>query len=217
MAITKKKAALSKPEPFELKPEFEAAPLSMEPAPTPATSARRMSFPVDEDGVIQWQSMRPSTAAELKAIFKQVLEDASFTKELGLAPQPVIEIFDEGWCGTIYDALGAVESVIAQKLYGIPPEIAREVFTYSEIEKQKLAGPTVKVINKYATKYDWLVRFKEEIALGMLLTAITTVKFRIAAARAEIWAKQTKAASKPNGKDAAATPAAPVEQAAQAA
>lgn len=181
-----------------VEPSDDAPPISASPAPADdRTPIKRVSFPVDDNGNINWEGMRPSTAQDLRDLLKRVYSDASFMGDLGAKPMPVVEIFDKDWTGSIFDALGAIESLIAQRVYGIPAEIARECFTYNDIEKEKLAGPAAKVINKYATKYDWLVAFKEEIALGLLLFTITSVKLKMAQIRTDAWRAKEK--SKANG------------------
>jgi hypothetical protein len=89
-----------------------------------------------------------------------------------------VEVFDPAWCGSMFDVIGKIESFAAAKLYKMPPEIADTAFTYSQAEKDKLAGPTAKVINKYAPV--WLELYKDEIALAGLFVMITAMKFQMA-------------------------------------
>lgn len=167
------------------------SPAESETLPIDKAAIKRMSFPVDDNGNINWEGMRPGTAAELRETLKRAYSDASLMGELGAAPLPIVEIFDADWTGSLFDGLGIIESMLAQRMYGLPSDVASQVFTYSELEKKKLGPLAAKVINKYASKYDVLVAFKEEIAFGILFFAITSMKFRMASVQAGIFkAKQ---------------------------
>lgn len=142
----------------------------------PAEDIKRLSFAVDSEGRIVWDGMRSATRDKLKA----VLSDPQTARNLGVE-QPAIatvEVFDPAWTGALYDSIGKVEAFFAGKIYHIPPDIAEQAFTFSEAEKEKLAGPTAKVINKYAST--WMVTFKDEIALAFLFVTITAVKLQMA-------------------------------------
>ncbi len=123
-------------------------------APAEPTKISRISIPVSENGGIAWEGMRLSTKDEFIQILRASLTDKEFVSKLGFGNGEQFEIFDAGWTGSIYDALGAVESYIAQRMYGISPEIARKVFVFSDAEKEKLAKPTAKLLNKWALRCD---------------------------------------------------------------
>lgn len=147
---------------------------------------RRISIPVTEDGNIAWDTMRLSTKNEVIASLKKALEDRSLMASAGVSvPAPVVvEIFDASWTGTIFDAIAAVECYLAQR-QGIPADIAKSVLVYNDAEKAMLGAPLARIINKYASQYDWMVRFKDEIAFGILFFSITSVKFKVAQFSAE--------------------------------
>lgn len=173
----------------------------------PPAQLKRFSFPITEDGKPAWDSMRLSSKDEFIQILKSCLTDKETVGKLGLGTDaPNIEIFSAEWTGSIYDAIGAVESYLAQRIYNIPPKIARECFTFTELEKEKLAKPTAALINKWALRYDWLVKFKEEIAVAILLVALSSVKLKMAQIMA---AAQT--AAKPNGAEVVAATAEAVQ------
>lgn len=139
----------------------------------PDEKVNRMSFPLDSNGKPDWDKMHGKTKEKLKAL----LGDSSANSTSGV-PQPVIEVFDASWTGAIFDTIGKLESFAAAKIYGFPPDIADKAFTYTAAEKEKLAVPTAKVINKYAPL--WLEQYKDEIALAMLFVTITAMKFQMA-------------------------------------
>jgi hypothetical protein len=128
----------------------------------------------DDAGKPDISRMRPIIRERLKAL----VTDSSVIKQLGIekrdAAAPEIQVFDPTWCGTLYDAVGSIEALFAQKMYELSPETAKQIFTYSAAEKEKLAGPTTKVMNKYAAQ--WMIQFKDEIALAMLLFSLTAAK-----------------------------------------
>jgi hypothetical protein len=133
----------------------------------------RISFPLDADGKPDWDKMHGKTREKVKSL----LGDSSAANASGV-PQPTIEVFDPAWTGALFDTLGKIEAFAATKIYNFSSEVADKAFTYSQAEKDKLAGPTAKVINKYAPV--WLEQFKDEIALAMLFVTITAVKFQMA-------------------------------------
>jgi hypothetical protein len=142
-------------------------------APEVEEKVNRISFPLDANGKPDWDKMHGKTREKVKSL----LGDSSVSKTSGVS-QPTIEVFDPAWTGTLFDTIGKIEAFAAQKLYKFPPEIADRAFTYSEMEKAKLAGPTAKVINKYAPL--WLEQYKDEIALAGLFVTITAMKFQMA-------------------------------------
>jgi len=153
----------------------------------------RLSFAVDAGGNVMWDRMRGKTKEELK----RIISSPETAKALGLdtpAAQPV-EVFDPAWTGSLYDAIGKLEAWGASKLYKIPADIADQAFTYSEAEKAKLAGPTAKVINKYAAV--WMVQFKDEIALAFLIVTITAVKLQMASALTQMRGAQERVSAPP--------------------
>lgn len=153
-----------------------------------AEKVNRLSFPLDADGKPDWDKMHAKTREKVKSLFG----DSTVSKTSGV-PQPTVEVFDPAWTGTLFDTIGKIEAFAATKLYKFPPEVADKAFTYSEIEKAKLAGPTARVINKYAPL--WLEQYKDEIALAGLFVTITAVKFQMASMLA---AQMNSTAKKPH-------------------
>ena len=91
------------------------------------------------------------------------------------------------------------------------PKLRGKCFVFNETEKQVLAKPTAALFNKWAFKYEWLVRFKEEIAVAMILVAMTSVKMNMAKilqAQADAANAAMRRILKPNGSEQTA----PMEQ-----
>jgi hypothetical protein len=144
------------------------------PAPSPVSveeKVNRISIPLNKDGQIEWDSMRGSTQAKVRAL----MGEGSGKPDPSSAP---VEVFDAAWTGTMFDMVGKIEAFAAMKLYKFSPEVAEKAFTYTPAEKEKLAVPTARVINKYAPV--WLEKFKDEIALAGLFVTITAMKFQMA-------------------------------------
>lgn len=131
----------------------------------------RLSFPLDASGKPDWDKMHAKTRAKVKDLMGEGASRGAVAAER-------VEVFDPAWTGTMFDVIGKIESFAAAKLYKMPAEIADLAFTYSQAEKDKLAGPTAKVINKYAPL--WLETYKDEIALAGLFVMITAMKFQMA-------------------------------------
>lgn len=165
------------------------------PAPISEEKINRLSFPLDASGQPDWDKMHGKTREKLKAL-------GIGGTAIADSPKPIVEVFDPAWCGAIFDTVGKVEAFAATKLYKFSPEVADKAFTYSQVEKDKLAGPTAKVINKYAP--EWLEKFKDEIALAMLFVTITAVKFQMASL---LMAQQKAMAGKSSAPGPVAVPA----------
>lgn len=168
---TKKKTETSTPTPPREEPREERAAGSES---EEGLERKSFAFFVDAKNNVQWDRMREKTKTELKEFLKR----PDVIKALGVeAPGEVIELMSVEWCAGLYDAIGKIEATMASKWKGVPKEIAEQAFAYSEFEKAQLGPPTARVINKYAT--DWMVRFKDEIALAFLLITITMAKIQL--------------------------------------
>jgi hypothetical protein len=141
-----------------------------------STGGRRVSVAwiVNEDGTVNFDSMRETTRKQLKDFLndkkvKQTFGFAEASQETGSA-----DFFPEKFCGSLYDALGTIMALLAARFYKLSYEDCKACLAFSEMEKQVLAEPTAAVINKYAA--DWMVKFKEEFALLLLLGSLTLGK-----------------------------------------
>jgi hypothetical protein len=135
------------------------------------------SFDVDESGSPDFSSMRDKTKERVKQFFT----DPKIAEQFGARPgaaAPEVQIFHPAMVSGLYDMLGAIEATVAQRYGKIPQHIAKQVFTYTPAEKDALAGPTVRVLNKYAA--EWMIRFQDEIALATILISLTVAKVNAA-------------------------------------
>lgn len=163
------------------KPEVTESPEPREERAPPVESEnglerKSFAFYTNAKGDVQWDKMREKTKAELREFLKR----PDIGKALGVETPPeiaTVEIMSVEWCGNLYDVIGRIESALAIKWKGIPKEIAEQVFSYGPQEKALLGPPTARVINKYAT--DWMARYKDEIALGLLLVSVTLAKVQL--------------------------------------
>jgi hypothetical protein len=178
-------------------PPETAENMNLRPENTPEDGRVAISWYADQEGKPDISRMRPAMRERLKGL----IADPEVVKALGVEAAPVpqaeaVKVFDPAYCSSLYGAVGFIEALFAQKFLELNPEMAKQIFTYSPAEIEKLSDPTSKVLNKYAA--DWMIRFKDEIALGMLFFSITAGK--IMAARM-LTMKPTQAATAPNGKE----------------
>lgn len=163
---------------------------SVEPQPERVQrNQKRLAIPLNDKGGISWENMRSSTREETEKFVRAMLTDRELAARMGI-DKPLVEVFPAEWTAALYDALGAIESALAPKMFGISPEVAQQIFSFTPIEKEKLAKPTSAVINKHAA--DWMIRFKEEIALFMLLASIHYVKIMAAKMAQEMVKRQAQ-------------------------
>lgn len=193
------------------------------PQNTPANSKNDVSVAPEERSGINW-SVNPATGKPdfsrmrpvIKERLKGLMSDPDTLRALGMdkapevssgkAPAPV-QVFDPSWCGSLYSAVGFLESVFAQKFFQLDPETAKKIFTYTPEEIEKLTGPTSTVLNKYAA--DWMITFKDEIALGMLFFSITAGKLIAAKMLSQMQIHAVPSAPahpRPNGKEVPVAP-----------
>lgn len=157
------------------------------PASAPATAPEssngkpkdrfQISFDLNEDGTPDFSAMRGKTKEKVRQFFT----DPKIAAEFGSKPadtSPQVQIFHPAMISSMYDMLGTLEAIAAQRWGKIPPQIAKQVFTYTETEKEALTGPTIRVMNKYAA--EWMIKYQDEIALATLLIALTTAKVNAA-------------------------------------
>jgi hypothetical protein len=162
-----------------LDPEAADRDVQMDPATqSPAQSngykpGSKLQVSLKDDGSIDWEAMRDSTREKVKQAFRSTpgLND-------GPAAQPPIQMFNPAMVSGMYDMLGSIEATVAERFGKIPQPIAQRVFAYTPAEKEMLAGPTARVLNKYIP--DWMIKYQDEIALASTLIAITNAKVNAA-------------------------------------
>ena len=137
----------------------------------------QLSFDLNEDGSPDLSSMRGKTKEKVIQFFS----DPRMAEAFGTTPvKPQISIFPPFMVNVVYDALGTVESMAAQKFGKMPPEIANAAFKFSPEEKEMLQAPTIRVLDKYST--GWMIKYQDEIALVGLILTLTAAKIQMATA-----------------------------------
>jgi hypothetical protein len=100
-------------------------------------------------------------------------------RELGLTPAAPAEAeepefpFSEAEASALWRALGELQAWIARRAFRLDPELAG-LLRFSDAERALLAGPTVRVLAKYAP--GWLGEHKDEVGLALLVIAIEQAK-----------------------------------------
>lgn len=132
----------------------------------------KISLPINEDGSFDFSTMREATKERLRAAVASSpsLFPSSAPSEVMLFPPQVIAV--------MYGAIGATESMLAQRMGKIPKQIADSVFTYTPQELELLYPPTARVLQKYAS--EWMIKYQDEIALATLLVSMTVAKVNAA-------------------------------------
>lgn len=137
----------------------------------------QLSFDLNEDGSPDLSSMRGKTKEKVVQFFS----DPRMAEAFGTSPvKPHVSVFPPFAVNVIYDALGTIEAMAAQKLGKMPPEIANATFKFSVEEKEMLQAPTARVLDKYAT--GWMIKYQDEFALAGLILTLTAAKIQMATA-----------------------------------
>lgn len=120
-----------------------------------------------EDGSIDTEHMRGSTMQRLKsAVGKSNIIASPAEQQAGFAIL----------VPPAYRLLGAIESLVASRVTGIPREQVVPIYTYTDQEISALTDPTASVLVKYGG--DWTSEHLEELTL--LLTFLAIQQERIA-------------------------------------
>jgi len=176
---------------------FDSGKRKSESVPPPEPEAKpRLSFALNPDGTVDFESMRSSTREKLR----QVYSDPATAKALGLVPEstPTVNIFNPAMVAGMYGLLGTIETAILPKFFPkVPEHLFRQVFTYTPQEVELLTPPTARVLNKYCSA--WFLKWQDEIALATLLSTMTLQKVTLlnALARAEAESKVVTMPSPP--------------------
>jgi|SRR5579859_1963651 len=137
----------------------------------------RFSFPLTPEGKIDFSSMRDKSREKMKSL----LSDPEVAQILGGSASPAAEVqmFHPAIVSGLYDMVGVMEATMLPMFFPkVPPEIFKQVFTYTPQEKELLIPPTTRVLNKYAAS--WMIKYQDEIALGTLLVSMTVAKVNAA-------------------------------------
>lgn len=178
---TQKRKGAAAPEVFTVGPEAHSDPSPAAEAPKDRREAVSISFYLNDDGSPDFTGMRDRTRQKVKEFFN----DPKIAAEFGAKPaQPEVQVFHPAMVSGMYDLLGALEAMAFGRMWKLPEPIAKRAFTYTELEKKALEGPTTRVLNKYAA--EWMIRYQDEIALATLLVSITIAKCNAAMALAKM-------------------------------
>lgn len=175
------------------KPEDQApAQIAEEPTNGFKKDRFQLSFDLDGDGNPDLAGMRESTRVKVKEFFSNPKMAAAFgSKPAGLDATPKVH---PAAVRGLYFTLGSIEAMITPLIIKqIKPDVARQVFMYTDKELEALEGPTVAVLNKYA---DWFIKYQDEIALATMICTMTMNKVQAAI----ILSKGSQAQSAPDGK-----------------
>lgn len=90
------------------------------------------------------------------------------------AVAPVVEIFTPSQIKEALNVLAHVQTAVVTRVWGVPADVAERVMRFTDEEKDELAPPAARVINKHAP--DWLKKYADEITLVTVLGGITLKK-----------------------------------------
>lgn len=142
----------------------------------------QLSFDVNEDGTVDYSSMREKTKNKMRQVFSDpALADFLSVNRVssGGTGNSEVTIFQPGVVSGFYDMLGALESEVMPMFFPkVQRDIWKKVFTYTPEEKAALVPPTSRVLEKYAGP--WLIKWQDEIALAGILITMTVTKVNMA-------------------------------------
>lgn len=165
-------------------PVIEEEKLEKEPMQTESTNGNKptrlnLSFDLDENGLPDFSRMHDRTKSKAKEFFNDPkMRDAFGVRQEQAPLNAEVQIFHPAMISGLYDMLGSIEAMAAERWGKIPGPVAKQVFTYTSAEKEALSGPTIRVLNKYVA--DWMIRYQDEIALATLLVSLTVAKVNAA-------------------------------------
>ncbi len=152
-----------------------------------------MWLPLTPAGAIDLAVLKSESRERLRVLFS----DPATLSGLGMMEQPARAAqFTAQDCDFVWDLAGAIQTLIANRGFKVPADLAREILQFTAGERTLLAEPTVRVINKYAP--GWLAEHKDETMFFLLLFAIERAKIqRLHAAVAERRQKEQPEKRKP--------------------
>lgn len=126
-----------------------------------------------EGGAFDIDRMKPDSVAKLRAA---IASTPGFGPQAEAESGPPPEVVSASMAGHLWGFVGALESLLAVRVWGISESDAERIFRYNEQEIGVLAEPTAAVLNKYAGA---LMRWKEELALGLAVLAVHQAKMQL--------------------------------------
>lgn len=154
--------------------EIPVAPINVKPASDAASEGSRktLAFYEDAKGNIDVDRLQDRTKAQIR----RLIQDKALPAKLGIAGAtpgaPAVQFISPELAGGLYDIVGSIESLLAQRFFGCSSEIASRAFTFDEAKKKALVPLTCKVANKYAS--EWMQQYGDEIMLAMIFVTMTT-------------------------------------------
>lgn len=131
--------------------------------PPAEEKAERLSFPLDKDGAIAVEQLRPATRDKLRAaLASPSVRSAIFGGPVGPSPE------DAAICGALYDTVSSV-LVSIYRASGYTLEQA-ELARYSDDQKKALVPLTAKVFAKWVGDFAYM----DELMLCVMLATITS-------------------------------------------
>lgn len=141
----------------------------------PSGGAKRLSFVLNEDGLLDVTGAREETRATLRRVFS----DPGLAGKLGVeVPLDLAGGFGPQDTAMLFAALGQIQVVVAAKALKYPPEVAR-VFAFTDDEARALAGPGARVLNRYMSPA--LLQHKDLVSLVMMFSVM--IQGKLVAAR----------------------------------
>lgn len=179
----KTKRSAGKPAQSEVRTPAEATkpaakPANVEQSESASDPRVALVYYKDRDGKPDFVRMQERVKENFRAFFS----DPDNRKGIGLvAAEPSkaavsSDLFGQDEVEVFYNGLEFIDAVVASKLYGVPYELAAEAFTFDELQRRKLSGPTLRVINKWGPAI--LAKYKDEIGLGIILFSSVTAQTR---------------------------------------
>lgn len=138
----------------------------------------RLAITLDAKGRVQWDRMRESTKAQVRAI----LTDAETAMALGVsAPIPTVAAPIE----LALAATGAINQILTlavARMTGAPRSILESAMPFTAQESQSIAEPLARVMGKYMGTV--LTKWADEAALALAVLAVAQAKIMLVQAMA---------------------------------
>lgn len=131
----------------------------------PARTKRSLTLPLKEDGTVDWDSMRDTTASKLRAA-------------IGAADMPAQVsglTVNKETVEALFDGLGSLEEWIAVRFFGIDGDIAHAVVPYSPAQKEQIVPPASKLINKYSKG---ALKWQDEATFAFIMYNMLSAKIQ---------------------------------------
>jgi hypothetical protein len=164
----------SKPEPI---PEIADSPFAENPEISEKKKKDRISISVTDEGKLDTESMRAETLAKVRAFFQDPENQKLLGATVGTKPDDIIAEKD---VAMLFDLVATIEGWGFSLIGKIDSDIAAKCAAWSEKEKAMVVPPAQRVIAKNAASLQAVLKWKDEIVLGVIFLAISRAKFELA-------------------------------------